>query len=220
MLGHAILFVFVAAPLINGARPLDGRPELREHRLQLARAGVADRRGESAQQPPRLPALAEVQPAALGARSLLDRHPAAGGPASRRDRRARRYSAARNAMGSLRWSISTVSSSGAASSLRRGRAALAPVQRAPRRAGAVSVAASTGRHTPPPASWIAASSRGWAPATWPPTSMPCGTSFRRAPATRTIGWIAGWISTPPSAPSSRRTPTRTWPTSPVASGSA
>src|SRR5262249_31308128 len=55
-----------------------GRPELREHRLQLARARLAHGRREPAQQPPRVPALAEVQPAPLGARSLVDRNPPAG----------------------------------------------------------------------------------------------------------------------------------------------
>jgi fatty acid desaturase len=82
MVGHGIIYMFVLAPLING-----GRAELPEHGLQLARARVADRRREPAQQPPRVSALAEVQLTALGARSLVGRDPAAGRLASGGDRR-------------------------------------------------------------------------------------------------------------------------------------
>ena len=85
MFGHGILYMFVLAP---HQRPgaLVGRPELREHRLQLAGARLAHGGREPAQQPPRLPALAEVQPAAVGARPLVGRHPGAGRPEAGRGR--------------------------------------------------------------------------------------------------------------------------------------
>ena len=75
MLAHAFLYVFVRRSAHQRAGALAGRPEFREHRLQLAGAGLADRRREPAQQPSRLPPLAEVQPAALRAGSLVARHP-------------------------------------------------------------------------------------------------------------------------------------------------
>jgi len=76
-LAHAVLYVFVMAPH-QCARALARQQELREHRVQLARARLDHRGREPPQQSPRPPAVGEVQCSPLGIRSLVAHHQGAG----------------------------------------------------------------------------------------------------------------------------------------------
>ena len=87
-LAHAVLYVFVLAPLINRTRTLAGYTELqRQHGVQHAAARLGDGRGEPAQQSPRTPAIAEVQCASDRGRPLVAGDPGAGRPRAHRDQR-------------------------------------------------------------------------------------------------------------------------------------
>src|SRR5262249_53604323 len=107
MLGHGIIYMFILAPLINGLGHWWGGQNFENtaynSRLLFARAGLAHGRREPAQQPPRVPALAEVQSAPLGARSVVDRDPLAGG-AQAGGHRGRAAQGAADALG-RRWRL-------------------------------------------------------------------------------------------------------------------
>jgi fatty-acid desaturase len=85
---HAVLYVFVLAPLINGLGHWRGGPELQQHRVQLTRPRLGDGRREPAQQSPRPSPVAEVQRATVRVRSVVAGDPCArdrGNPRGHRD---------------------------------------------------------------------------------------------------------------------------------------
>jgi hypothetical protein len=87
---HAVLYVFVLTSVINGLGSLARGPELCEYSLQLARPGLGDGRGESAQQPPRASAGPEVQHGPVRVRSLVGDHPVPGRRRAGQDHRSAR----------------------------------------------------------------------------------------------------------------------------------